>query len=194
MLKREVIWRTLATEAIEQKNLKFQQKELAMRFQFSLSTVSNALKSLRKIGAVKVGSRSFELTDLEKLLTFWATHRNLSAEILYRTHVPGGVRAIEGEVPPGVIFGAFSAYRIRFQDAPADYDKVYLYTRDLAELERRFPKRAGYENLIVLRMDPHLPTAGTTPIAQIYADLWNLPEWYAADYLRALKARILPAV
>jgi hypothetical protein len=194
MLKREVIWRAIATEAIEQKTLKFQQKELAGRFKFSLSTVSNALKPLRQIGAVKVGGRSFALTDLEKLLTFWATHRKLSTEILYQTHVPGGVRAVEGEIPPGVTFGAFSAYRIRFQDAPADYDKVYVYSRDLAELEHRFPKHAGYENLIALRADPYLPTTPTTPIAQIYVDLWNLPEWYAADYLNALKKRILPVL
>ena len=31
---------------------------------------------------------------------------------------------------------------------------------------------------------------GICPDAQIYVDLWNRPEWYAADFRRALEKRM----
>lgn len=194
MLKKELIWREIADKAIVAKVFEFQQQNLAKTLSISVSTVFNALRGLREIGAVKVGGRSFTVTDLEKLLTFWATHRELQRDVIYGTHVSGSVREIESSMPPGVVFGAYTAYRVRFKDVPADYDKVYVYNSDKADVEKRFPKSSGYENLFVLQADPFLMHHGpTTSAAQIYVDLWNLKEWYAADFLNALKKRLFAA-
>ncbi len=194
MQKKELIWREIAFQALERRNFEFQQKEQARTFRISLSTVFNALKGLRDIGAIKVGSRSFAVTDVEKLLAFWATHRRLQRDIVYATRVDAPVREIESSMPPGIVFGGFTAYRLKYNDVPADYDKVYVYADDPKVVERRFPKQPGYENLYVLQADPHLSRYGSTsiPAAQLYVDLWNLTEWYAAEFLKALKRRIFP--
>lgn len=191
MLKKELIWREITTKALDEKIYQFQQKSIAKQFSISVSTVFNALRGLREIGAVKVGGRSFTITDLEKLLTFWATQRNLQRDVIYATHVDATVREIESAMPPEVIFGAFAAYRIRYNDVPADYDKVYVYSTNQAAVEKRFPQKKGYENLFVLKTDPFLKAYGLTiPIAQLYVDLWNLKDWYATDFLNALKKRL----
>lgn len=194
MLKKELIWREILFQAINNKKTKFTQKELAKQFGFSLSTVFNALKIPRQTGAVYVSGRDFSLIDREKLLNIWATFRGLKKEIIYQTHCGLSVREVEGLMPPGVIFGAFSAYFKKYREAPADYDKVYIYCPEkrLIEIKKRFPIKKGYENLIVLRTDPWLSQFGeSTPDVQTYVDLWNLSEWYAKDFLEALKKKIL---
>lgn len=191
MLKKELIWREISTKVLNEKIYQFQQKSIAEQFSISVSTVFNALRGLRDVGAIKVGSRSFSITDIEKILTFWATHRKLEHDIIYSTHVDARAREVESSMPPGVVFGAYTAYRMHFKDVPADYDKVYVYSSDKAGIEKRFPKLKGYENLFVLKADPHLAHYGSiTPAAQIYVDLWNLKDWYATDFLNALKKRL----
>jgi len=68
MLKKEIIWREILNQAIENKKLDFTQKELAAKFNFSLSTVFNALKIPRIQGAIRVTGRNFEIIDIEKFL------------------------------------------------------------------------------------------------------------------------------
>ncbi len=87
MSKKEIVWREILYQAIEQKNRQMIQKELAAKFGFSLSTVFNALKIPRQIGAIKVTGRNFRVTDLEKFLYLWATARNFKKDIIYRTKV-----------------------------------------------------------------------------------------------------------
>lgn len=191
MLKKEIIWREILFQAIEKKKRQLTQKELAAKFGFSLSTVFNALKVPRAAGAVDVKGRFFTVINKEKMLSIWGTHRNLGKEIIYKTHLDLSCLKIEGEMPPGVIYTAYSAYRLKFEEAPADYDKVYVYVQDLAEVKKRFPSKRGYENLIVLKADNFLADYGHfPPLAQIYVDLWNLKEWYAHDFLEALKKKI----
>jgi hypothetical protein len=158
MTKKEVIWRFLLNEALINKNYKFTQKELAEKFSFSLSTLNNALRVPRDVGAVKVTGRFFTIEDKEKLLNLWATVRGLSNDIIYSTHVDGAVKTIEGQVPAGVLFTAYSGFSQLFQQAPADYDKVYVYADayDIAELKKRFPPAKGYANLFVLKGDQWL--------------------------------------
>lgn len=194
MTKKEILWREILHQAIENKKTKFTQKELAAQFGFSLSTVFNALKIPRQSGAIKVSGRNFSMTDSEKFLNIWATFRRLKKDIIYQTHSDLSVREIEGLVPPNVIFGAFSSYRKKYQEAPADYDKLYIYalTEQLTEIKKRFPAQKGYENLIALKADPYLVQFGKiTPDVQTYVDLWNLSEWYAKDFLKALKEKIV---
>jgi len=193
MTKKEIIWREILFQAIENKKTEFTQKELAQKYGFSLSTVFNALKIPRQVSAVE-GKRGFRVRDIEKFLYLWTTFRKLKKDIIYQTNVSKNVREIEGEMPPNIIFGAFSAFVKKYEEAPADYDKVYIYLKkgDLEELKRRFPPKKGYLNLIVLEADPWLEKFGKiTPDCQAFVDLWNLPEWYAKDFLNSLKDRIL---
>jgi len=97
-------------------------------------------------------------------------------------------------MPPNVIFAAYTAFLKKYKQAPADYDKVYVYIeeKNLKEIKNRFPPQKGYQNLIVLKSDPWLKNFGKlTPDCQTFVDLWNLPEWYAKDFLNALKEKIL---
>ena len=193
MIKKEIIWREILFQVFENKKTDFTQKQLAQKYNFSLSTVFNALKIPRNSGFIKVKGRGFEVQDVEKFLYLWATFRKLNKEIVYQTNVLKSVREIEGEMPPNVIFGAFSAYVRKYKEAPADYDKVYVYLEQekAEEIKNRFPFKKGYSNLIVLKADPWLENFGKlTPDCQTFVDLWNLPEWYAKDFLNALKNKI----
>jgi transcriptional regulator with XRE-family HTH domain len=194
MSKKEILWREILFQATEKKQFKFTQKELAERFGVSTSTVFNALKIPRESGTIEVTGKNFSVRDTEKFLYLWATRRNVNREIIYKTHFPTGPKEIEGMMPDGVIFGAYSAYAIKYQDAPADYDKVYVYadSKILEEIKKRFPKKRGYANLFALKADPELSKFGvTTPDVQTFADIWNLKDWFAKDFLEALKRKII---
>ncbi len=191
MTKKETLWRHILHESLVNRVQTFTQKELAERFSVSTSTVFNALKAPRKLGAVAVTGRFFRVRSAEKLLFLWATQRNLKKDLVYATHVEAPIGDVEGAMPPKVIFGAFSAYRLKYHEAPADYSAVYVYSHEVESLKKRFPPQKGTPNLFVLKPDPHLANFGpTTPDVQTFADLWNIPEWYAKDFLDALKKKM----
>ena len=188
MLKKEIIWREILYQALQKKQFEFTQKQIAQKFRFSLSTVFNALKIPRASGAIKVSGRFFSIIDTQKFLSIWGTHRNLNKDIIYQTRVDLPIKEIEGELPADVIPTAYTAYRLKFQDAPADYDKVYIYAKNLEQIKKRFPLKKGAPNLIILKTDNFLANYGSLPpLAQIYVDLWNLTEWYARDFLNSLE-------
>ncbi len=181
MKKIELIWREILETGRE--NPAFVQQGLAKKLGFSTSTVFAAIFPLRQIGAVKVTGRNFQITNFEKILLFWAAHHQLSKDIIYQTHVDLPVMEIEGLVDNQTIFGAYSAARMRLKSAPADYDKVYVYGETT-----RFPKQKGPPNFFILKKDEFMK-GKITPLSQTFVDLWNLPDWYAADFLNALKEK-----
>ncbi len=189
--KKEIIWREILFQSIEQKKHQFTQKALAEKFGYSLSTVFNALKIPRASGAIEVRGKYFLVRDQEKFLNIWGTFRNLSKDIIYQTRVDAPVVEIEGLMPADAIYTAYSAYRLKFNDAPADYDKVYIYSNNLEEIKKRFPSQKGNPNLIVLKPDAELFKFGSLfPLPQMYTDLWNMADWYAKDFVNALKNKI----
>jgi DNA-binding transcriptional regulator YhcF (GntR family) len=193
MTKKEAIWREILRRAIEDNQIEFTQKELAEKFHVSTSTVFNALKNLRETGAVEVSGRNFSVRDTEKFLYLFATKKNFKKNIAYKTSVAASAPEIEGKMPGGAIFTAYSAFVKKYKDAPADYDKVYVYAdeKTLAEIKERFPKKRGRENLFVLKMDPVIRNSlELTSDIEIFSDLWNLEDWYAKDFLEALKQKI----
>lgn len=193
MKKTEVIWREILYQALEKQNLDpFTQQALAQSFGFSTSTVFQALKVPRQIGAIQTSGRQSRLASTEKFLLFWGTHRRLERDIIYQTWVPENALRLESLLPSGVILGAFSAYRWHFKEAPADYDRVYIYAPSPAQLRQRFPtKGRGASQLFVLKQDQWLSRYGpATPWAQTFADLWSLPTWYAQEFAQALLSRI----
>ena len=194
MSKKEQIWREILQKAITHRQFEFTQKDIADNLKVSLSTVFNALKVLRAQGAVKVDGRNFLVVDIEKLLYIWATQRKMEKYIIYRAAVSASAKEIEGAMPAGAIFGAYSAYSQKYNNAPADYGKVYVYADApvLAEIKKRFPRRTGEPNLFVLKSDRRLKAFGLiAPESQIFCDLWNLKDWYAKDFLKSLKERII---
>lgn len=193
MLKKELIWREILHKCFEEGILSFTQKELAERLKVSLSTVNNALKLPRATGAIGVTGRNFRIKDKEKFLLLWASHHRLEKDIIYQTHVDSRIQESEGQVPPSVIFGAYSAYAKKYGIPSADYDTVYIYAEAnaLPEIRRRFPKEKGLANLFVLKADQGLKNYdGVTPNIQTFVDLWNLPQWYAKDFLEDLKKKL----
>lgn len=198
--KKEIIWRHILTEALTRKITTFTQKDIASYFHFSTSTVFSALNIPRKSGIVEVTGSFFKLRDSEKLLYLWATHRNFSKDIIYKTYVEArNPMEIEGRMSPDIIYGAFSAFRFANNEAPADYSEVYVYTDNLEEMIKRFPPTAEKgirkdrrkANLFVLQPDPFLKSFGKiTPDPQTFVDLWNISEWYAKDFLQPLKRKM----
>lgn len=193
MLKKEIIWREILYRCFDEGSLVFTQKDLASKLGVSLSTVYNALELPRASGAIEVSGRNFRIRDKEKFLILWATHRTLKKDILYQTNLKTRVSEIEGLIPPEVIFAAFSAYARKYQLASTDYDVVYVYSDPglLPEIKKRFPLTKGQSNLIVLKSDPLLKKYGAvTPDVQTFVDLWNLPQWYAKDFLNDLRIKL----
>lgn len=191
MKKIEIIWRELLYQAIEKGNRQFTQKGLAEKFNLSTSTIFQALKVPRKMGAVRVTGRFFVLEDPDKLLYHWASVRNLKRDIIFSTRVELQVLEIEGKAPPDAVFGGYSSARQQLTEPPADYDKVYIYSQNLSEIKKRFGFKKGSTNLIILQPDKFLTNYGqTTTLAQTFVDLWNLPEWYAKEFTGALRKKI----
>lgn len=187
---REVIYRELL-ESVLKKNSQFTQLALSKKFKFSLSTVNNALRPLNELGIITKKLRGFEVIDARKLLLYWASIRKLSKDVIYSTSVNLPVMKIESSLPKGCIFTAFSAYRLLYKDAPADYSEVYIYANEsiVEEIKKRFPQKQGQKNLIVLEQDKFL-VGNITPSSQVYVDLWNIKDWYARDFLDALERRL----
>ncbi|PIQ69848.1 hypothetical protein COV89_03635 [Candidatus Shapirobacteria bacterium CG11_big_fil_rev_8_21_14_0_20_40_12] len=191
MKKIEIIWRELLYSALEKDERRFEQKDLAAKFGFSTSTVFQALKIPRQMGAVRVTGRYFILEDPEKLLYHWASVHNLENDILASFKVGEPVLDIEAKMPPEVIFGAYSAARMSLTTPPADYDKVYIYTDDIEKIKDRFEVKKGIPNLFILKQDEFLSDYGQkTVTAQTFVDLWNLKDWYAKEYVKAIKEKI----
>lgn len=168
---------------------------LSKKLGISLSTANNAIKPLKEIGAVDTSRRSIKILNYEKILMHWANCRNLQKDVTYETHVAEPATQIEKEMPPGIAFTAYSGYRFRYKTAPADYSEVIIYAepRDLDEIKARFPRRKGPINLTVLKMEKELRghvKKNVVPAPLIFVDLWNLPEWYAKDFIAALRKEL----
>lgn len=191
MKKIEIIWRELLYQAIEKKNRRFTQKELASYFNFSTSTIFQALKVPRKMGAIRVTGRFFTLEDPEKLLYHWASVRSMQKDIIFSGYVELPIFEIEGNIPSDVVFACYSAARRTLGISPADYDKVFIYTKNIDAIQKRFDFKKGRENVMVLRQDPFLSRYGSlTTLSQTFVDLWNLSDWQAKEYVNVLKEKI----
>lgn len=190
--KKEIVYREILSVALEKRQFSFTQLSLSKKFGFSLSTINNALKPLERIGAIEKRTRSFVIVDMKKALLYWASERNLRKDIIYSTRSDMPLMKIEGSMTANVVFSAFSAYRLHYDEAPADYGEVYVYADEgiLEEIKERFPERKGPANVIVLEKDQFMPDKPIAPLPQIYVDLWNIREWYAKDYLDALSKRL----
>jgi DNA-binding transcriptional ArsR family regulator len=192
MKKKEWVYRELLHSALEKHEDRLTQCSIAESLGISLSTVNNAIKPLERMGAVEISRMGFRVTDPEKALAYWGSTRDLHNDVVYRTRVEAPVSEIERLMPSEIVYSAYSAFKFKFNEVPADYSEVYVYASSLVELKDRFPERKGPPNLIVLKSDQRLAELSrqcVAPSPQIYVDLWNLKEWYAKDFLRAFERR-----
>ncbi len=168
------------------------QKAIAEKLGISLSTVNNALEPLERMGAIQKRNFGFRLVDKEKALMYWASVRNLEKELAYQTRAELNVTEIEKLMPAGVVFTAFSAFRLRFGEPPTDYSEVYVYAdeEELVEIKKRFPFREGPANLFVLQKEKLSNEKKISSNELMFVDLWNLKEWYAKEFLKELKHKM----
>src|SRR3989338_4133164 len=184
MKKIELVYSYILEQAMEKKRTAMTQAEIAKARSISLSTVNAAINHLRKMNAVKVKLRSFDIVDAKKILYYWASIRNVEKDIAYATRVDTTVAEIEKNMPPGIVYAAYSAYKIKFKDMPADYSEVYVYGEP-EKVKQRFSPSKSRPNIFVLKGDIKKMT-----IANIFVDLWNMKEWYAKDFLTAMEAKL----
>ncbi|MFH1592140.1 MAG: winged helix-turn-helix transcriptional regulator [Candidatus Woesearchaeota archaeon] len=185
MKKIEFVFRNILEELMEKKNKSLTQAEIARALKISLSTVSLAISHLRKMNAVKVKKRSFEIVNGRKILLYWASIRDLNKDIIYKTRVEKSIIDIEKNMPSAVVYGGYSAYKFLFHDMPADYSEVYVYSDDLNEIKKRFKENKNEPNLFVLKKEFEKMS-----LAHLFVDLWNLKEWYAKDFLKVIEEKI----
>jgi predicted transcriptional regulator len=192
MKKTEQVFREILYQAIEKNNPCLKQSELSKKLKFSLSTINLAVKKLERMNAIKIKKMEFRVTDVKKILYLWASTRNLEKDMIYQTRAEMPVQEIEKNLPD-ITYAAYSAYKLKFKDVPADYSEVYAYAdeKEAGEIKKRFPPNGKSPNLFVLKQEglDEYPKTGT--IANIFVDLWNLKQWYASDFLKALEQKIM---
>jgi len=194
MKKTESVYREILYGIIEKKETSFTQLGLSKKLSVSLSIVNLAVKKLESFGAVKIMQRSFKVLDIRKIIFFWASIRNLWKDVLFKIRVEAPVREIE-RIMPDIIFTAYSAYKLKFKDVPADYSEVYIYAdnEEVEEIKERlinFKTSEKNPNLFILKKDQALYSCKSIRNAQIFVDLWNLKEWYSKEFINALEKRI----
>ncbi len=185
---REILYR------VYERNESFMsQKSLAQACRLSMDTVNRLVAKLNQFRSIEKKPLGFRVTEPKKVLSYWASTRNLARDIIYSTYSPDSVSKIESEMPAGTIFTAFSGYRLKFNKTPTHYEEVYVYA-DPDEVRRRFPESpAERKNVFVLRSDPHLARTskdGAAPLAQIYVDLWQLGGSPADRFILELETKL----
>ncbi|KYK33046.1 MAG: HTH domain-containing protein [Theionarchaea archaeon] len=186
MKKYELVYNEILYSCYELGNRKLTQAYLSKELEISSSTVYNALKPLREMNIIRTNPMNFVVLDSYKMLLFWATKRRFVADIFHKTRAEASVSEIEKSMPEEVIFAAFSAFKFRFGEVPADYSEVYVYSE--RKWEERFPERKGPPNVIFLKKEGILEKYGKiTTIAQTFVDLWNINTWYAQEFLKKLE-------
>ncbi|PIU37000.1 hypothetical protein CO005_02215 [Candidatus Roizmanbacteria bacterium CG_4_8_14_3_um_filter_34_9] len=190
MFKIEYIWRELLDRVIEERNPDFTITELAKKYSLSTSVVNHALIPLRNLNIVKINKTLSKVVDWERLLFFWATRRNLKKDIIYSTFSPLPVYDREGLMPSEVISTGFTSFRYLLNKTPADYDHIYFYSNKIEKITKRFPNNKRPSNIFILRPDPYLLKSKKLGLAQLFVDLWNLPEWYAREFQLETLTRI----
>jgi hypothetical protein len=188
----ETVWRHLLVSALDLGIRRTSLKQLSAELALPVSTVHKALERPRAIGAVRGSAAGLRVLDPKRLQLMWAAVRDLKGDLVYATRVPMAISEIEAGLPESAIPTAYTAFvQNEGRNLIADYEQVVAYG-DANEVRRRFPRRRGQPNLLILEPDPLLPRYGrVAPRCQVYADLFNLPTWQAQRFLEALDQELL---
>ena len=141
----EVVYREIADMFLKGNNT-FTQKELSEKLEISIGNINKSIKKLESINAVKIEARSFSIIALDKVMLYWATHRTLDKDIVYRGFSDLNINEIEASMPNGIAFTAYTAYKKSFRSIPAEYSEIYLYASEdaIENIKKRFPKQSQY--------------------------------------------------
>ena len=188
----EMVWRHLLVTALDVGIRRSSLTELSAELDLPVSTIHKALERPRAIGAVRGSATGLRVLDPRRLQVMWAAQRDLNRDIVYATRVPMTANEIEARLPVSAIPTAYTAFVLHEgRNLVADYEQVVAYA-DANEVRRRFPRRRGQANLLILEPDPLLSRYGrVAPRCQVYADLFNLPTWQAQRFLEALDRELL---
>ena len=192
MKKIEQVYREILYQSMERKKKTLTQLGLSKSLGISTSTVNLAMKKLEKMNAVRIEKMNFTVIDAKKILYLWASTRNIEKDISYSARIGMAAKEIEKSMPD-IFYAAYSAYKFRFNDVPADYSEVYIYAdyAELQKIKKRFKMSDKNPNFFVLEKDRNMgkyPKTGT--IAQIFVDLWNMKQWYASDFIKEMEKKI----
>ena len=189
MKKLELVYRELLFQAMEKQTKTLTQSYLAKSLNLSLSTVNLAIKPLVRMNAVKINVRNLNVIDVKKVLYYWASIRNLEKDVFFMTRIDEPIKEIEKQMPDSIVFTAYSAYKLKFNDVPADYSEMYVYCTE--EIKKRWKENKKNPNCFVLQKDQTIEQYGkVVTTANLFVDLWNIKTWYAKDFLIALEGKI----
>ncbi|MBN1377286.1 winged helix-turn-helix domain-containing protein [Candidatus Woesearchaeota archaeon] len=178
-------------EKYRKKQRSFTQLQLSSdkELNISIGMVNKIINKLEKIGIIRLKQRSFEIIDIAKLINYLCVKRELNKDIFESFYVDLPVKKIENSMPNNITYTAYSAYRLSFDESPADYSEIYVYSSE--SLKKRFSKHIkniNKNNVFVLKKNFEMEKIA--PVSLIYADLWNLKEWYAKEFLSSLRKRL----
>lgn len=190
------MWRHLLHGAFEDARRRWDSiTTLAEELDLPVSTVHRSLAYPTDIGAVAVrGLGGVRVLDPGRLVMAWAGRRRLAGDILRRARIAAPATKVERHIgDPAAVLGGFGALVTRLGgNTIADYETVLVYGEpDLVGLG---PPAAGdgATEVVVLDPDPLLARYGrTTPLAQAWVDLFNLPGWQAARFVHHLVPRLV---
>jgi hypothetical protein len=187
----EIVWRTLADAALEGQRDWNSIGGIADAASIAPSTTHQALGRLVDIGAVRPNARrGYTVVSPEKLLEAFAAHRNLRADTMVCTTLPAAQALLDDEEVEYALSGSSAAvHYLGGRNTISDLGRRIVYTtRTLSQAD--FPEG---DEVIILAEDPLAARtwkSGYASLAQTYADLWASPGWQAAEFTRALKAKL----
>jgi hypothetical protein len=187
----EIVWRTLADAALDGQRDWNTVGDIADASSVAPSTTHQALGRLVDIGAVRPNSRhGYTVVSPGKLLEAFAAHRNLRADTMVSTTVSAAQAFLDDVEVDYALSGSTAAvHYLDGRNTVSDLGRrIVCTTRSLSQAD--FP--AGDEVIIVTE-DPLAARtwkSGYASLAQTYADLWASPGWQAAEFTRALKAKL----
>ena len=187
----EIVWRTLADAALDDRRDWASVGDIADAAAVAPSTTHQALGRLLDIGAVRANARrGYTVVSPEKLLEAFAAHRNLRADTMVSTTLPATQGFLDDVDVDYALSGSSAAvHYLGGRNTVADLGRRIVYTTQ-ALSQADFP--VGDE-VIILSEDPVAARtwrSGYASLAQTYADLWASPGWQAAEFTRALKAKL----
>lgn len=187
----EIVWRTLADAALDGQRNWNSIGDIADAASVAPSTTHQALGRLVDIGAVRPNSRrGYTVVSPEKLLEAFAAHRNLRADTMVSTTLPAAQAFLDDAQVDYALSGSTAAVLyLGGHNTVSDLGRRVVYTtRSLSQDD--FPEG---DEVIILAEDPLAARtwkSGYASLAQTYADLWASPGWQAAEFTRALKAKL----
>jgi hypothetical protein len=187
----EIVWRTLADAALTGQRDWSSIGDIADAASVAPSTTHQALGRLVDIGAVRANPRrGYTVVSPEKLLEAFAAQRNLRNDTMVSTTLSAAQEFLDDDEVSYALSGSSAAvHYLGGRNTVADLGRRIVYTtRPLSQAD--VPEG---DEVIILIEDPVAArtwTCGYASLAQTYADLWASPGWQAAEFLRALKAKL----